>query len=369
MIDRWLPSKRHLGVGYLVGIGVAFALIVLARLVSGPIDDFDLILAIATSGVLIAGLVYTGFWLYDGPLDDASVWAVAKWGAVGLAIPTFFSILTLSYFPVRPSVQASFFVSVIAAGGVVGALVGTISELNDKHEQTVELYDRNTLLQRVLRHNVRTSMNTIRGYADVLETNLQGTPEEMARSIRRKADGVIDIGETARNATAIDDSPVKTPVDVAAILEDLLEAIEQYYPHARIEADLPDEAWVAADNLLELALWHLLENGIEHHHGQTPTIAVSIDRSSADSVVIEIADDGPGLPADLLDSLRNDRESRLEHIDGLGVWLAKWLVESFDGGIEFTAADPTGTVVRIELDPVDPPDRGSQLTHVEVGDS
>ena len=365
---RLVPTKRHLGVGYLVGTGTAFALIVLTRLFSSPIEDMDLLLAIATSAMLTAGLVYTGLWLFDGPLDDGSVWNVAQWGAFGLSVPTFFTILSITYLPINPSLRPSFFVSVIAAGGVVGSLVGTITQLNDKHEQLVELHDRNVLLQRVLRHNVRSSMSTIRGYADVLATNLEGNPEELARSIRRKADGVIDLGETARTAAAIDEEPVRTPVDLVSVLEELLAAVEQYYPHARIERDLPGEAWVAADHLLELALWHLIENAIEHNSDPTPTVRVAVRQSSAGPVRLVIADDGPGLPEEMLGALDADRESGLEHLEGLGVWLAKWLLESFDGEIEFGPNEPAGTVVRIALETAEPPPQPEPMPHVGVGD-
>lgn len=83
-----------------------------------------------------------------------------------------------------------------------------------------------------------------------------------------------------------------------------------------------------------------------------PTVRLEATASEPD-VVIEISDNGPGIPETELEPLRAGMETALEHTSGLGLWIANWIVEASGGTLSFAANDPRGTVVRIELPPPD----------------
>ena len=92
----------------------------------------------------------------------------------------------------------------------------------------------------------------------------------------------------------------------------------------------------------------VVENAIEHHDG-TPTVEVAVEPVDDRWVDIVVVDDGPGIP---------EREQRviggetavtqLDHGTGLGLWVARWVLESVDGRLLFGDADD-GTVVRLRL--------------------
>jgi Signal transduction histidine kinase len=62
---------------------------------------------------------------------------------------------------------------------------------------------------------------------------------------------------------------------------------------------------------------------------------------------LSVADDGPGIPDDERMVLNRATETSLEHGSGLGLWLAKWLVDASGGGLTFAVDD--GTVARVDI--------------------
>ena len=67
-----------------------------------------------------------------------------------------------------------------AAGGVVGVLVGSLLELRAEHERTRTLNQRNRVFLRLFRHDIRTSLNLIRGHLDLVAGEKASPPESPA---------------------------------------------------------------------------------------------------------------------------------------------------------------------------------------------
>ena len=74
------------------------------------------------------------------------------------------------------------------------------------------------------------------------------------------------------------------------------------------------------------------------------------DPSETDTIVIEIADDGPGIPDAEIQPLEAGRETPLEHTSGLGLWLSQWIISLSGGTLSFEENDPRGTIARIDLE-------------------
>lgn len=108
-----------------------------------------------------------------------------------------------------------------------------------------------------------------------------------------------------------------------------------------------DDAAVLAGAHVDVAVRERLENAFLYS-GDTP----SITGSRIDSLVeLTISDSGPGFPDGELALIGDDDvETQLKHSNGLGLWLSKWILETYGGSLTLrNAADGEGTSVTVEL--------------------
>lgn len=134
----------------------------------------------------------------------------------------------------------------------------------------------------------------------------------------------------------------------------LLEARTERLEGATVHADL-GEATVYGSNALGEAIEELLANAVEHNDSADPTVWVRTDGDSADGtsdgrfLTLEIADDGPGLPEMEREVFEAGSETPLQHSSGLGLWLARLVVEDLGGEMTVDDREPRGTVVTVRL--------------------
>lgn len=351
MIDRLPITRRHLGIGYIVSIGAVFTLILVTRLILMP--PIETLVPVITGGILTTGLIYTGVWLFRSPLTDLHVWKVSQYGALGVALPTTAAFVGWIFLPLTVRGQANILITLIAAGGVVGSLIGSVAVLSAEHLRARRLNNRNRVLHQILRDNIRTGLNVIGGHADVLEANLQGTQATLARSIQRHANLIADLSETARSID-LTSAPDHRTLDVVPVIKRVTRSIEDFHPHVELAIDLPEHEWIQAGEFLELVLWHLLENAIEHNPSSPPTVEVTLERQT-NHVALRIVDNGPGIPEEVVGALDAEGETELRELDGVGLWLAKWFVEHANGHLTVTESGPTGTTVEVLFEPAVPP--------------
>ncbi|ERH12349.1 MAG: histidine kinase-, DNA gyrase B-, and HSP90-like ATPase [halophilic archaeon J07HB67] len=116
-----------------------------------------------------------------------------------------------------------------------------------------------------------------------------------------------------------------------------------------------------ADQLLAVALRHLVDNAVEHAERDDPTVEVSACRADG-AVRFTVADDGPGIPPVDRRVVTGDREITVaEHVDGFGLWVVAWVTDTLDGTVTFRDNDPRGTVVELTV-----PDAAADTTDVET---
>ena len=71
------------------------------------------------------------------------------------------------------------------------------------------------------------------------------------------------------------------------------------------------------------------------------------------TVVVDVADDGPGMPADIAEKIFNPFFTTKAQGSGLGLAIVRKIVDAHDGRIDMTTADGRGTKFRVTL-PVEP---------------
>lgn len=235
-----------------------------------------------------------------------------------------------------------------------GQEIGWILYLNEVTE-LIKREQRISVLNRVLRHNIRNDLNVVTGYLELLQDSQPaGSEADHARTALEKTQQVIRLAEKARHIEeTLQRGDTETVVEVEPIIERVLADARTVYPNASIEYtptpdDLSTAVRVVERDLLEIALGELVENAVVHSDQQTPEVTLWLD-ATADELHINVADNGPGITEDEVGFLGTRPETTLEHGSGLGLWLVEWTASLSSGNLSFANNSPRGTTVTLSL--------------------
>ena len=209
-------------------------------------------------------------------------------------------------------------------------------------------------------HELRTPLAAVRGYAELMRRGAASDPEQA----RHAAERIESAG--ARMGTLVDDLLLLASLDeerpLARDLIDLRGLVDEAVAEAATAG--PDHEWsvdapdtpvrVVVDAVrLHQAVANLLANARAH----TPTgtsVALTLSHD-ARTATIEVRDDGPGFPEDLLPRVterfaRGDASrARTTGGSGLGLAIVKAITEAHGGTITVANAPAGGGLVRILL--------------------
>lgn len=146
------------------------------------------------------------------------------------------------------------------------------------------------------------------------------------------------------------------PVNLAAFAPELLRQVERF---AQTRSVLITQAvspiQISADPVrLKQILLIILDNAVRNS-SSGGTVAFKVSSSEAKGL-IEIEDNGPGIPAELLDKVFerffkvDDQSSMDYHGSGLGLSIAKGLVEAQNGSVAIVSTVGIGTKVILSFD-------------------
>lgn len=128
-----------------------------------------------------------------------------------------------------------------------------------------------------------------------------------------------------------------------------------------IEIEAPPQVLVRADpDTLRQALENLLHNATSHSPEGTPlALTVRSERlDGADRTVVRVRDFGPGIPAELRPTLFDRFAVGPQSLGlGLGLYLARSLVQAHGGSLEIEDPDGPGACFRLALPLYEPPTR------------
>ncbi|WP_256296665.1 PAS domain S-box protein [Haloarchaeobius salinus] len=228
---------------------------------------------------------------------------------------------------------------------------GVYTDITERKERQKRV----EILNRVLRHDLRNGMNIIKGSAEMLGDVVDGTAAVgYSETIIDRADDLISLAEKTRavERTLDRDRAATGPVNVHESVSTSIVRVAEEYPEAEFTTDLPETAQVRADDLLRTAIFHVIENAVEHNDTDTPNVHVSARRGETDPDVlrVSVADDGPGIPSSERALISEEQEiTQLRHASGLGLWLVNWVVTQSGGWLSFEDNEPRGTVVTLHV--------------------
>jgi signal transduction histidine kinase len=200
-------------------------------------------------------------------------------------------------------------------------------------------------------HDMRNTLTTVGLHLDTLE-RLAGSSGreavEAAHALIRRATVMCE--QALGHASRAEPLARRRPVDVVAAVRQVAELLAPVAPEAfdiRIRSNRSIAVMADPEHLFRV-VFNLLHNAVTvaRRHGTLKTVNVWAERSGA-TVVVRIADDGPGLPAQVRKHLfRPDVSATGGH--GFGLSIARELAEK-NGGTLALARSAKGTAFVLEL--------------------
>jgi two-component system OmpR family sensor kinase len=241
-----------------------------------------------------------------------------------------------------------------------------LAELDAARSETEATLERQREFVADASHELRTPLTSILANLELLQEELDhpGGPRDSAaaaeiadsalRSSQRMRRLVGDLLLLARADAGRREQP--RPIDLAAVVSEAAREATAVGGDHPLTLDLPqdgDAAIVAGarDDLHRLTL-NLIENAFLHTPSGTPVVA-SV-RREADRVRLEVADRGPGVPAEQRERIferfaRTEGDRSAVRGTGLGLAIVRAVAEAHGGSAVVRAADGGGALFEIDL--------------------
>ncbi len=214
-------------------------------------------------------------------------------------------------------------------------------------------------------HEIRNPLASMSGSLQVLreELALNQDQAQLMDIVLRESQRLND---TIRNFLnyARPQQPSIARIDLARVVSDtarLLRHSAEAHEGQVIEADVPGEpVWFEADeNQMRQILWNLATNGLRAMpSGGRLRLSVAADgqpgaadpgRPARPGAVLEVQDEGVGIPAEEIDAVFQPFHGSFARGSGLGLAIVHRIVSDYSGTIEVTSDVGRGTLVRVRL--------------------
>ncbi|BBY46314.1 sensor histidine kinase [Mycolicibacterium celeriflavum] len=194
-------------------------------------------------------------------------------------------------------------------------------------------------------HELRTPLAAIRGYTELAQRKRDDLPDDVAHAMSRVE------SETRRMTQLVEDMLLlarldtgrplqREPVDLSRLIVDTVSDAHVAGPEHDWSLDVPEEPIIVVGD--EARLHQVLANLLANARTHTPpgtSVTISLTVAADRSVVLTVADDGPGIPAWLQPEVferfaRGDTSrSRRDGSTGLGLAIVAAVVKAHGGAI------------------------------------
>ena len=217
----------------------------------------------------------------------------------------------------------------------------------------------------VMTHEIMNSIAPISSLANTLKNRLQQSANHPDQSvslddleigidtIKRRSEGLLKFAETYRNLNKIT-APNLRKIYVRDLFENMHQLMQPTLEQKNIEMEVilkdPDLMLDADTNLVEQVLINLVVNAMEAVKDQAePRIILSGYLASNRKIVIKVADNGIGMPEELLDKIFIPFFSTKKSGSGIGLSLCKQIMMLHHGQIQVQSVEGEGTAFMLQF--------------------
>ncbi len=214
---------------------------------------------------------------------------------------------------------------------------------------------------RRLAHEIKNPLTPIQLSAERLRNKLQGNlPPQDAEILERSIHTIVQQVESMKTMVNAFGDYARTPVmeiaplNLNTLIEELAELYKDETTHVRLQLDLDtNHPHIEADSVrIRQVLHNLIRNSLEAmENTQDGRIIIStrcLEESGAQFVTLNVDDNGPGFPEDLMDRLFDPYITSKTKGNGLGLAIVKKIIEEH-GGLVWAVNSPSGACIRIRL--------------------
>jgi signal transduction histidine kinase len=252
--------------------------------------------------------------------------------------------------------------------------IGDVSRSFRAMAQRLEELDRlKAEFMSIATHELKTPINVIGGYAELLQERVYGEisaeQEEALVSIREQSQILTSLVNQLLDISRLEAGGLQLEMNLVEVAE-LIGRVERSFSAIAqkgeinfvvdVDASIPERLVADAERLRDQVLGNLLSNAMKFtpQGGQVTLRAWG----EGESLHIEVTDSGSGIPADKLpyifDKFYQIGEQARSQGAGLGLAIAREVVDAHGGTIEATSEPGVGTTFRVTL----PTERAASLS-------
>lgn len=233
--------------------------------------------------------------------------------------------------------------SVIAIFGFISYLAFNYSKAAEQNRVWVGLAKETA-------HQLGTPLSSLMAWVEVIREDSdmreKGLVEELEKDIQK-------LRIVTERFSSIGSTPTLKKENVVSLINNVVT-----YLRPRVSAKIRIEVYTLSENivalvhapLFEWVIENLIKNAVDAM-GNTGTIAIKILRGNEGKVFIDVSDTGKGIPRSKLDTVFRPGFTTKKRGWGLGLTLAKRIIETYHNGKIFvkTSEENQGTTFRISI--------------------
>ncbi len=207
-------------------------------------------------------------------------------------------------------------------------------------------------------HEIRNPLTPMKMVVQHLDLTQRNEPHNVELYLARSTKVLLDQIATLEHVVNEFADLARMPQAICSefMLNDIVKEYETLYEdyndYAAVKVQVPDlPLFIFADQkLLVNAITNLVKNAIESiPSDRYGTIDISLYKKD-DKAIIQITDNGAGIPDDLKDLIFKPKFTTKSYGDGIGLLITKNIINSVNGNIRFETEVGVGTTFFIEFD-------------------